>query len=201
MAAAKDLPQPERKITMNADNSKHVHDLVYMALGTVLITVCSWISIPTEIPFTLQTMAVVFVCALLGGGRGAVSVLIYILLGAIGVPVFAGMTGGVGKLLGVTGGYIIGFIFTALVMWLFQKFFGKDSLLWTGIAMVLGIAVCYLFGSLWFYYVYASNTGAIGMGTVLAKCVVPFIIPDLVKIALALVLSNRLRKILKDKLD
>ena len=186
---------------MNLQNSKHVHDLVYTALGAVLIVLCSWISIPVEIPFTLQTMAVVFVCALLGGGRGAVSVLVYILLGAVGVPVFAGMTGGIQKLLGLTGGYIVGFIFTALVMWGFQKIFGKDDLVWTGVSMVVGIAVCYLFGSLWFYYVYANNTGAIGIGTVLAKCVVPFIIPDLVKIALALFLSRRLRKILKGKLD
>ncbi len=186
---------------MNAKASKHVHDMVYIALGAVLITVCSWISIPTEIPFTLQTMAVVFVCALLGGGRGCVSVVIYILLGAVGVPVFAGMTGGFAKLIGMTGGYIIGFIFTALVMWLFQKLFGKDGLLWTAVSMVLGIAVCYLFGSAWFYIVYVNNTGAIGVGSVLAMCVVPFIIPDLIKIALALVLSNRLRKILKGKLD
>ncbi|MBQ4188307.1 MAG: biotin transporter BioY, partial [Firmicutes bacterium] len=93
------------------------------------------------------------------------------------------------------------FIFTALVMWLFQKLFGKDSLLWTAVSMVLGIAVCYLFGSAWFYIVYVNNTGAIGVGSVLAMCVVPFIIPDLIKIALALVLSNRLRKILKGKLD
>ena len=112
---------------MNAKASKHVHDMVYIALGAVLITVCSWISIPTEIPFTLQTMAVVFVCALLGGGRGCVSVVIYILLGAVGVPVFAGMTGGFAKLIGMTGGYIIGFIFTALVMWLFQNCLEKTA--------------------------------------------------------------------------
>ena len=84
-------------------------DLAYMALGAVIIAVCSWISIPTVVPFTLQTFAVFSVLGLLGGKRGTISVLIYILLGAVGVPVFAGFSGGFGVILGPTGGYIIGF--------------------------------------------------------------------------------------------
>ena len=82
-------------------------DMVYIAVGTVLIAVCSWISIPFVVPFTLQTFAVFFVLSLLGGMKGTISIVIYILLGAIGVPVFSGITGGIGKLAGLTGGYII----------------------------------------------------------------------------------------------
>ena len=85
-------------------------DLAYMALGAVIIAVCSWISIPTVVPFTLQTFAVFSVLGLLGGKRGTISVLIYILLGAVGVPVFAGFSGGFGVILGPTGGYIVGFL-------------------------------------------------------------------------------------------
>lgn len=173
--------------------SNKIHDMVYCALGTVLIAVCSWIAIPTEIPFTLQTMAVVLVCALLGGKRGLISVIVYILLGLAGVPVFAQFRSGPSVLLGNTGGYIIGFIFTALTMWLFQVIF-KEKIYITAIAMILGIAVCYAFGSVWFYILYTSKTGPIGIGMVLSWCVIPYIIPDLIKIAVALVLTQSLKK-------
>ncbi|MEI3229118.1 MAG: biotin transporter BioY [Lachnospiraceae bacterium] len=87
-------------------------DMVYIAIFAVLIAICSWISIPTTVPFTLQTFAVFLAVGVLGGKRGTLSILIYLLLGAIGVPVFAGFTGGIGIVLGTTGGYIIGFLFS-----------------------------------------------------------------------------------------
>ena len=107
------------------DNSK-VLDLVYIAIGAALIAICSWISIPTAVPFTLQTFAVFFVLLALGGERGTLATLVYVLLGAVGVPVFAGFSGGIGILLGSTGGYIIGFLFTGLIYILFTKFFKKN---------------------------------------------------------------------------
>ena len=100
------------------------------------------------------------------------------------------------QLLGNTGGYIIGFLFSALLMWLIEKLFGRKT--WVlGISMVLGLIVCYAIGTVWFMVVYAQNSGAVGLATVLGWCVIPFIIPDLVKIALALTLSKRLSKALK----
>jgi biotin transport system substrate-specific component len=120
---------------------------------------------------------------------------VYILLGAVGVPVFAGMTGGVGILLGSTGGYIVGFLFSALVMWAFEKIPGKKAVIQI-LSMLAALLVCYVFGTVWFMVVYARTTGAMGLGTVLGACVLPFVIPDLVKIALAFVLSNRLRRLL-----
>ena len=89
-------------------------DLVYMALGAVLIAISSWISIPTTVPFTMQTFAVFFVLSALGGRRGTITILVYVLLGAVGIPVFSQFTSGIGILLGNTGGYIIGFLFTGL---------------------------------------------------------------------------------------
>lgn len=172
-----------------------VSDLVYIAVGTVLITVCSWISIPMTVPFTLQTFAVFFVIGLLGGKRGLLSVIVYILLGAVGVPVFSGFTGGIAKLTGMTGGYIVGFIFIALIAWLFEKFHGNPTVLQI-IALVCGLVVCYAFGTAWFMVVYAGQSGPIGLGTALGMCVFPFIIPDLVKLALAVFASGRVKKIL-----
>ena len=171
-------------------------DMVYIAVFAVLIAICSWISIPTTVPFTLQTFAVFLAVGVLGGKRGSLSVLIYILLGAVGIPVFAGFSGGFGILLGQTGGYIVGFLFSALLMWLMESLLGKKT--WVlGLSMVLGLIVCYAIGTVWFMVVYARNAGAVGLATVLGWCVIPFIIPDLIKIALALVLSKRLGKILK----
>ena len=166
-------------------------DLVYMALGAVLIAICSWISIPTTVPFTMQTFAVFFVLSVLGGKRGTITIIVYVLLGAVGIPVFSQFTSGVGILLGNTGGYIIGFIFTGLIYWLIVGLLGKK--LWTEIfAMILGLGMLYSFGTAWFMIVYTQTSGTVGLMTVLAWCVIPFIIPDLVKLGLALTLARRL---------
>lgn len=171
-------------------------DLVYIALGAVLIAICSWVSIPTTVPFTMQTFAVFFVLSALGGKRGTVAIIIYVLLGAVGVPVFAQFTSGIGILLGNTGGYIVGFIFIGLVYWLIVHFLGKK--LWVEIlAMVIGLALCYSFGTVWFMIVYAQTTGAVGITMILSWCVIPFIVPDLIKLGLALTLARRLSPALK----
>ena len=106
--------------TMAAAKSK-TYDLVYIAVFAVLMAVCSWISVPTAVPFTLQTFAVFMAVGVLGGRRGTMSVALYIILGAVGVPVFAGMTEGIGILTGTTGRYIVGFLFSALVMWAIKE--------------------------------------------------------------------------------
>lgn len=171
-------------------------DMVCIAVFAVIIAICSWISIPATVPFTLQTFGVFLTVGVLGGRRGSLSVLIYLLLGAIGVPVFAGFSGGVGSILGSTGGYIIGFLFSALVMWFMEHFLGKKT--WVlALSMLLGLLVCYLFGTAWFMIVYANQSGAVGLWTALGWCVFPFIIPDLLKIAVALVVCKRLAKAIR----
>ena len=181
--------------TITAGRSK-TYDVVYVGVFAVLIAICSWISIPTLVPFTLQTFAVFLTVGLLGGKRGTMAVLVYVLLGSIGIPVFAGFTGGIGVILNNTGGYIIGFIFSALVMWLMESLLGRK--LWVqGLSMILGIIVCYAFGTAWFMIVYTRDSWAVGLATVLSWCVIPFIIPDIVKIALALFLSNRLSGVIR----
>ena len=121
------------------------------------------------------------------------SVLVFILLGAIGVPVFAGFSGGIGVLAGTTGGYIIGFLFSALVMWAMEKLPGKKAVMQI-VSMIVGLIVCYAFGTAWFMIVYSRANGAVGLATVLGWCVIPFIIPDIIKIVLAYGLSRKLRK-------
>lgn len=168
-------------------------DMVYVALFAVLITICSWITIPTLVPFTLQTFGVFCAVGFLGGKRGTLAILIYVLLGVVGVPVFAGFKGGLGELLGMTGGYIIGFIFAGLIFWLITGLFGK-KLVSTVIGMLAGLLVCYAFGSVWFMAVYSHNNGAVGIASVLSWCVLPFIIPDLVKLVIAVTIVKRVTR-------
>lgn len=183
-------------MTTDSQQKMKTLDMVYIALFAVLIAICSWISIPAVVPFTLQTFAVFLTVGVLGGRRGSVAILIYLLLGAVGIPVFSGFQGGIGAILGKTGGYIIGFLFSAFTMWAIERLFGRKTRV-LALSMVLGILVCYAIGTIWFMVVYTGNSGAVGLMTVLGWCVIPFIIPDAIKIALALVLSKRLRGLMK----
>ena len=169
-----------------------VRDMAYIALLAVMMAVCSWISIPYVVPFTLQTFAVFLAVGVLGGRRGTMAVLVYLLMGAVGLPVFTGFSGGIGHLLGSTGGYIVGFVFTALVMWGMERIPGSRTVV-LAVSMVLGLLVCYAFGTAWFLLVYARTTGPVGVWTAVGWCVAPYVVPDLMKLALALVLRRRLR--------
>ena len=174
-------------------------DLAYIALFAVLMAVCAWITVPLPKPlvqFTMQTFAMFTALLVLGGRRGLYVMVVYLLLGAVGMPVFSGFRGGMGVLLDTTGGYIIGFAASALLYWLVTAKWG-DSLPVAVIACVLGLAVCYAFGTAWFLVVYARNSGPIGLATALGWCVFPYIIPDLAKLALAAILSRRIKQFLK----
>lgn len=180
----------------NIQKNNRTLDIVYIGIMASVIAVCSWISIPSTVPFTLQTLGVFFAVGILGGKRGTLTVLSYILLGAVGLPVFSGFGGGIGVLFGTTGGYIAGFLFSALVMWGMETLFGRGRVVLI-ISMLAGLLVCYAVGTIWFMAVYARNTGAIGLGTVLGWCVIPFVIPDLIKIAAAFILTNRVRRVIR----
>lgn len=178
-------------------NRKKILDIVYIGVGAALIAVCSWIQFPIgAVPITLQTMGICLICGLLGLKRGSLATVVYILLGAIGVPVFAGFTGGISIILGSTGGYIIGFVFTALIVgFASDKFKGKFLPLI--ISMIIGILVCYAFGTAWFAVVYNRANDPASLATILGWCVTPFLIPDAVKIAVAAILTNRLKRFVK----
>ena len=176
--------------------SKKILNLAYIAMGAALIAICAWITIPIgPDPFTMQTFAVITIAGLLGWKRGVASVFVYIALGALGAPVFSGFGGGIGVLAGVTGGYIVGFIFTALIVGLVADRF--KGILPLALSMLGGILCCYAFGTIWFMIVYTRSTGAIGLVSILSKCVFPYILPDLIKIALGILLTKRLRKYIK----
>lgn len=166
-------------------------DIAYIGLFAALIAVCAQIAVPMTVSFTLQTFAICLCAGLLGWKRSLLSVVVYILVGMIGLPVFTGFKSGVAAITGPTGGYIVGFIFTAIITGLLTEKFGRK--LWQLILfMIIGLVACYAFGTVWFMIAYKATLAA-----ALTTCVVPFLLPEAAKIALAAVLTNRLHKFIK----
>lgn len=159
----------------------------------------AWISVPVPAPlieFTMQTFAIFMALAVLGGRRGTYAVTAYLLLGAVGAPVFAGFRGGLGVMLGATGGYIVGFLVQALLYWAITARLG-ESLPVKTLACVAGLAVLYTFGTAWYVVFYTRASSPVSILMALGYCVFPFVVPDLLKLGLALALSRRISGLLK----
>ncbi len=174
-------------------DKKKTLKITMCALFAALTAVCSQIQIPLpQIPLNLAIFAVCMVGAVLGAGYGAVSMIVYVLLGAVGVPVFAGLKGGFGAITGPTGGYIIGYI---ICVWLtgFIIKHTKGKIYQMAIAMVIGIAACYVLGTIWFI-ILTGNSLMVSLG----YCVLPFLPGDAVKVILASTISAKLRHSITD---
>lgn len=171
-----------------------VRNMALCALFAALLALSAWLSIPAgEIAFTLQTFGVALTLSLLGGKWGSLSILVYLLLGAVGLPVFSGFQGGIGTLLNVTGGYIFGFLVWSLLYWLITAL-TPDKPLFPLLAQVVGLLACYAFGSIWFCWLYLQRGSAVSIGFVLLKCVLPYLLPDAIKLGLAFLLARRLKR-------
>lgn len=157
--------------------------MVLCSLFAALTAICAWISVPLPaVSFTMQTFAVLLALGILGGRWGSMTILLYLLLGIVGLPVFAGFRGGAASLLEPTGGFLWGFLAGALVYWLAERL-GKLP------AMVCALAVSYLCGS-WWFSVYAG----VDFLRAMAVCVLPWLIPDGVKLALAYTMAKRISR-------
>ncbi len=177
-------------------------ETAYLALGVAILTVCAWITIPFgTIPVTLQTFAVALIGALFGAARGVAVILTYFIMGLIGIPVFSSFNAGVAALLGSTGGYLIGFVFSVVPVGLFSIVPVKNRVAKTAIVYVgavLGMAICYFFGTLWFITVYNRGSAeAVSVAAALGFCVVPFLLPDAVKLFFGVLLGVRLKGAVK----
>ena len=172
---------------MNSNREK-ITNIVMVGVFAAVLAVLSQISfpLPSGIPVTLQTFAVALCGYALGCKRGTLAVLVYIVLGAVGLPVFSGFRSGVAALAGPTGGYILGFILCGGLYWLLEK----RAKAW--LLLAAGNVVCYIFGTAWFVYVYTSSGKPITFGAALLACVAPYVAPDAAKLALALLVSKRL---------
>jgi len=160
-------------------------DLSYMALMTALLVLCAWLTIPLgPVTFTMQTFGVFAALGILGGRRGTAAILVYLALGLVGLPVFSGFSGGPAGFMTPTGGYLLGFLAAALLYW---------GLTGRGVpqapAMVLGLLACYAFGTAWFFLLYGGDLWGI-----LTLCVLPYVVPDCLKLILALAVTRRVSR-------
>jgi biotin transport system substrate-specific component len=178
---------------MNTSSGNYTAQLTLQGLMTALICILAPLSIPLPggVPISLTNMVLYLITYLIGGKRSTICYVIYLLLGLVGLPVFSGFTGGVGKLAGPTGGYLIGFIFITIICGLFLKI-GKGKMWMYVMGMLLGLAVAYLFGTLWFMY--SNKTG---LWQTLTICVFPFLLVDLVKIILIALVAPMVKKPLR----
>ena len=169
--------------------------MVFVALMAAFLCIFSPISIPLPlVPITLQTFAVFVASALLGWKKGTIAVFIYLLVGLIGIPVFSGWTGGFSSFATPSSGYIIGFLFTALLTGFLIDRFSRQFWMYP-VAMAAGLAVCYLFGTIWFLvYMNVWMSTPYSFWEAVLICVLPFLVGDAVKIAAATALSYPLRK-------
>jgi biotin transport system substrate-specific component len=170
------------------------HRFILCGLFAALTAICSVIALPlpfTPVPVALNMLAVYMAGGLIGAKYGALSQVVYLLLGAAGLPVFAGFKSGVGVLAGPTGGYIIGYIAAAFIVGVLcgrLKGSGLRAMIALAASMLLGLLACYALGTAWFMYV--TNTP---LPAALGMCVFPFIPGDALKIAAAALLCARLR--------
>ena len=170
-----------------------VREMTYTAVFAALLAVCSWISIPLTVPVTLQTFAVFAAVLLLGTKCSMAAITVWLMLGAAGAPVFSGFKGGFAVLTGSTGGYILGFLFCPLIAAAVKKLAGDkyDTVPVKAAALLIGLLVCYAFGTAWFVTVFTRTKGEITVFGALKMCVLPFLAFDGIKIALALLLEKR----------
>ena len=171
-------------------------ELTQVALGVAFLSVCAWIAIPLgEVPITLQTFAIFIIAGLFNIKCGIIALTVYLLMGMVGLPVFAGMTGGLGHIIGPTGGYLVGFFITVLITGIMIKHFGRKPTI-LGISAILGMILCYTFGTIWFCVVYAGGISSAGVAAALIKCIIPYLIPDVLKLFFAIWTVKRLAPLL-----
>ncbi len=167
-----------------------VQKMAIIALMTAVLCILAPISIPifiSPVPVSLGVLAIYLTAYVLSPLDATISVIIFILLGTFGLPVFSGYSGGLSKLVGPTGGYIIGFLFTVYISSLFIHM--KKGIIYDVIGMITGLALCYILGTIWFSY--QQGKGFIAS---LLLCVVPFLIGDAIKIIVAVILGTQLNK-------
>ncbi len=170
--------------------NKTARELAKIALFVALMTICAWIHIPSPLPFTMQTFGLFLCWGCLGGRRGSLAVVAYLLLGFIGAPVFSGFAG-CAAFFGPGGGYLVGFLFSSLLFWGLEPFFGEGKGLC--VRMGVGLLLCHAVGSAWYLFVYAAEIEG-GVWAVLSVCVLPYLAFDLMKLALALPLCKKIKR-------
>jgi len=173
------------------EKNKKINTRQLTLIGVMAAVTCILgpLSLPIGVvPISLTNLAIYFAIYALGGKRGTLSYIVYLFIGLVGLPVFSGFSGGLPKLFGPTGGYLIGFVFMAFISGIFiDKFSNKIYMCFLG--MVLGTIVTYIFGTAWLAYeAHMTFNKALAVG------VLPFIPGDIVKITIASLIGPQIKK-------
>lgn len=170
------------------EKKSKIYKITSCAIFSALMCIFGPLSVPIgPIPVSLTNLVIYFAIYIMGMKGTTISFLIYLLLGAVGLPVFSGYTGGVGKLVGPTGGYLIGFILVAVIGGLFMEKSNAKAT-YTTIGLVLSTILLYFLGTLWFVY-----QSSVDWSYALGVCVYPFIPFDIAKIVIATILGKSVR--------
>lgn len=184
------MSQNETSGAVAVDNQKiKTKQMVLIALMTAVTCVLGPLSIPlpfSPVPISLTNFAIFLAIFVLGMKNGTISFIIYLLLGAVGVPVFSSFRGGLQVLAGATGGYLIGFIFLALIMGFALDHFDR-KLVPTIIGMIIGMVVCYAFGTVWL-----AKLLSLSFKEGLMMGVIPYLPGDAAKIIIAAIVGPKL---------
>lgn len=171
----------------------NLKNLTLMALFAALLCASAIISVPLIIPITLQTLVVCLCCELLGTKKALIVYFVYMAIGFLGLPVFSGLNGGFAALFSNTGGFIIGFLPFIIIKGLTKKLF-KNELVSFIASSIFGLVALYIIGSLWFAFIYYNSFSLPLYVSSLAVSVLPFILPDIIKITVAAIISKRIKK-------
>ncbi len=175
---------------MQPQRENRTAKLTRCALCAATMALCAWITLPSAVPITMQTFALFLILLLFEGKTAAAAVTVYLLLGSIGLPVFSGMQGGIGVLLGPTGGFLIGFLLMALLDWCISLICRRRPLPVKLCCIALGLMLCYLTGAAWYRHITATDSFLTALGV----CVLPALPADVIKLLLAAIICRPMRR-------
>lgn len=177
--------------------SKLTYNISLIAFFTTLLVISSWFTIPFVIPFTLQTLVIFILILVLDLKKSLLILLIYCLLGIIGIPVFSSFQSGLGVFLGPTGGFLIGFVPMIIVSNILLKIIcnkrngnldNKTNFIMSFLALFIGLLCCYTIATIWYGLVYDTTTSSLN---IIIAIILPFILPDIIKIIIAIIIAKK----------
>lgn len=177
--------------------SKLTHNISLIAFFTTLLVISSWFTIPFVIPFTLQTLVIFILILVLDLKKSLLILLIYCLLGIIGIPVFSSFQSGLGVFLGPTGGFLIGFVPMIIVSNILLNIISnkkngnldnKTNFFMSFLALFIGLLCCYTIATIWYGLVYDTTTSSLN---IIIAIILPFILPDIIKIIIAIIIAKK----------
>ena len=173
--------------------SRKTIKISYTALCTALFVVCSWIVVPISPPITLQALAVFVSVGVFGAKLSLTAYIVYLILGMLGLPVFAGFNGGIHVFVGPTGGFLIGFLFAIPLCGFMIRILGRRTV-FLALSMSSGLIITYICGTVHYAVIWIDGPLITSVSAATLQCVVPFILPDILKIIAAVCITVRLKE-------